>query len=300
MSAHAARAESRRRSAGVAERVAHPSQHRKAAPRPGVEGHRASAHPAVTTGLLLHGVDFSGAESGGAAKIRVVTRDLGDPRQPIALEGRFDRRGLVRVITQSAADGRDHLWRIDAPMGLPAEMLPELQQPADWRTVAQWMHGCASPRLWRSAVREHTRREPRRGCDSAMATPMSPLNLRVFKQTWTLICEVLLPLAEAGIRIEPVLPGTNARVAVCEGCPASVLAAKGWPKRGYKGAGAPTAVVRADIVRLLRGAGMEIPNSLAEEAIRDGEGDLLDAIILVSAPFQTVVPRIALVEGWVY
>ena len=34
-------------------------------------------------GLVIHGVDFSGADSGGAAKIRVVTRDMSDLRAPV-------------------------------------------------------------------------------------------------------------------------------------------------------------------------------------------------------------------------
>ena len=89
--------------------------------------------------------------------------------------------------------------------------------------VARWMQEQGSPRMWRTAVRGLTRREPRRACDAAMSTPMSPLNLRVFKQTWTFICEVLLPLAEEGVRIEPCVAGTSNAVVICEGCPASVL-----------------------------------------------------------------------------
>ena len=60
-------------------------------------------------GILLHGVDFSGADSGGAAKIRVVTRDLGAPGTAIASMGRLDRRALVRAVLASREDGRSHL-----------------------------------------------------------------------------------------------------------------------------------------------------------------------------------------------
>lgn len=253
-----------------------------------------------SSGIVLHGVDFSGAEAGGAAKIRAVTRDLASPSAPVASMGRMDRRGLVRAVLASAADGRDHLWRIDAPMGLPLAVLAEVGVAADWRASAEWMHSLGSPRLWRSAMRDTTRREPRRTCDAALSTPMSPLNLRVFKQTWTFMCEVLLPLADAGIAVAPSIEGRAGAPVVCEGCPASVLHAKGMPRRGYKGGGDPPRRVRAEIVQSLRKEGMSVPDSLADEAVRDEEGDLLDAMLLATPPFQSVVPAEARVEGWVY
>jgi hypothetical protein len=253
----------------------------------------------VVDGIVLHGVDFSGADSGGAAKIRVISRDLAVPRQPITSAGRIDRRGLVRAILASAEDGRDHLWRVDAPMSIPAEIAREFGVGPAWIDVARWMHSLGSPRLWRGEVRGLIRREPRRACDHAMATPMSPLNLRVFKQTWTFVCEVLLPLAEQGIRVEPCMPSAS-RVTVTEGCPASVLAAKGWPKRGYKGVGDPPRRVREELVRRLAQEGVAIPVPMGEEAIRDEEGDLLDAMLLVTPPFQSVVTAEAALEGWVH
>lgn len=254
---------------------------------------------ASSDGIVLHGVDFSGADSGGAAKIRVVTRDLGSPRQLVSSPGRLDRRALVRAIAASADDGRDHLWRVDAPMSIPAEIAREFGVGPAWIDVARWMQSLGSPRLWRGEVRGLTRREPRRTCDQAMATPMSPLNLRVFKQTWTFVCEVLLPLAEQGFRIEPCACGAN-RVVVTEGCPASVLAAKGWPKRGYKGGGDPPRRVREELLRRLAQEGLAVPVPMAEEAIRDEEGDLLDAMLLTLPPFQTVVTAEAAIEGWVH
>lgn len=259
-----------------------------------------SVDPAGTAGILLHGVDFSGADSGGAAKIRVVERELSSPRSAVVVRGQFDRTGLVRAIRASASDGRAHLWRVDAPSGLPLATLAECGLTGDWMAVAEWMRGLGSPRGWRKDVREHTRREPRRVCDAAAATPLAPMNLRVFKQTWTFMCEVLLPLAEAGVSVEPMRPVAGARTVVCEGCPASVLAARGWARRGYKGAGEPPARVRAETVRELRNNGMTIPPAVAEQAIADQEGDLLDALLLVTEPAHTVVPREAIIEGWVY
>lgn len=246
--------------------------------------------------LIIHGVDFSGAESGGAHKIRIATRH--GRTTPVQVE-RADRKGLLERIRASAADGRPHLWRIDAPMGLAMPTLEEAGV-SGWKGCADWMAGFAGARDWRSGLRTLTRQEPRRACDHELSTPMPPTNLRVFKQTWTFICEVLLPLAEEGVRIEPCVAGTSNAVVICEGCPASVLNARGWPKRGYKGAGEPPRALRAQLLRQLGEWGVVVPPAMAEEATRDEEGDLLDAIILATPPFAAVVPAVGRVEGWVY
>ena len=271
--------------------------------------------------MLLHGVDFSGADGGGLAKIRVVVRDLDRPGDPVRSEGRFDRRSLLRRILggegcaaaspQQAASGPGvepvEVWRIDAPFGLPLATMVEHDLPASapeaWVASARWMRDFGSPRAWRSGLRAVSRREPRRVCDEAFRTPMAPMNLRVFKQTWTLIGEVLLPLAEAGVRIEPVWRGDGGaapRVVVCEGCPASVLTSMGLAPRGYKGGGEPPRAKRSEILKRLGRGALRVPPALQSEAIADDEGDLLDAILLTCDPFQAVPPAEALVEGWVY
>lgn len=130
---------------------------------------------------------------------------------------------------------------------------------------------------------------------------MAPMNLRLFKQTWTLVCEVLLPLAEAGVRIEPVAASGDGRIVVAEGCPASVLQARGWPHRGYKGRGDPPRQRRAELLdRLVHEDGFEIAAAIAEQAITDEEGDVLDAILLVTDPLCGPPPAEAVREGWVY
>jgi len=261
-------------------------------------------------GLVLHGVDFSGADGGGAAKIRIAERDLA-ARSAVRVRGRLDRNGLRRAILESRDDGREHLWRIDAPFGLPlacfAESRPEglPEGELSWRQVAEWMSGFGTAREWRGAMRDSSRKEPKRACDREFRTPLAPMNLRVFKQTFTVITEILLPLADEGVAIEPVsMPAGGSRVRVCEGCPASILLRKEWPAKGYKGSGEPPRVRREEIIRLLRKDGLEIPSQFAVEAIHDEEGDLLDALILLTAPLGVPVPAelaaTAAVEAWVY
>lgn len=250
--------------------------------------------------MILHGVDFSGAGGGGGAKIRIVERDLASAG-PVVSRGRADRAGLLRQIRTSAGDGRLHVWRVDAPFALPVETLDACGVAREWLAMARWMLAFGSPRGWRHALREVSRREPRRECDRAERTPLAPMNLRVFKQTWTLVCEILLPLAEEGVRIEPVanLDG-RASLVVCEGCPASTLHRLGWPTRAYKGSGDPPRAVRAEIARRLREADVVASDALLREAIDDAEGDLLDALILLTPPLQLAPVAAARVEAWVF
>jgi hypothetical protein len=251
------------------------------------------------TPVLLHGVDFSGGADGGRGKIRVVRRDAGAGSAAIEVLGAMDRRELLDTILHGPSSA---LWRIDAPFGLPLETLEAHGLEASWIESARWMRGFGSPREWRTALRDRSRREPRRLCDRASSTPMAPMNLRVFKQTWSLVCEILLPLAEAGVRIEPVHAGDRGP-AVAEGCPASALRLREWPARGYKGRGEPPRAVRREIVARLaeewRGVAT-ISRSVADAAIEDEEGDLLDAMLLVADPWQGPVPACGCVEAWVY
>ncbi len=249
--------------------------------------------------VLLHGVDFSGGADGGRGKIRVVRREVGVRGASIEAIGAMSRRELLRAIEGA---GEPSLWRIDAPFGLPVETLEAHGLAASWIESARWMKAFGTPRAWRTALRDRSRREPRRMCDRASSTPMAPMNLRVFKQTWSLICEILLPLAEAGVRIEPV-HGDHRQTVVAEGCPASVLRLRGWPSRGYKGHGdAPREARRAilaDLAAEWRNA-VSIPAELGSAAIDDEEGDLLDAMLLVTDPWQGPVPACAGIEAWVY
>ncbi|HMN96419.1 MAG TPA: DUF429 domain-containing protein [Phycisphaerales bacterium] len=260
--------------------------------------------------IVLHGIDFSGGAN-PAGKIWVATRDA----ERTTLRRGFDHRAIVDLILASLSDGRRHLWRIDAPFGLAIETLAAHGLPngsgaegrfgAPWPAMARWMAEQGSARGWRGACRSVSRREPRRVADDAARTPMAPTNLRIFKQTWAAITQVLAPLVERGVVVAPFVPvgggGVHsAAVVVAEGCPASAMHLRGWPVRGYKGAGDPPAERRREIVAALRASGVPIPADAARRAIDDVEGDGVDALVLVLDPAPTVVPWQAPIEGWVY
>ena len=246
--------------------------------------------------FILHGVDFSGAKGGGGPKIVIATRDrTGD----IDIRRGATRQDLLNSIRDARDDGVRHLWRIDAPLSLPESVLESHGVEADWISMARWMHGFEDPREWRRALRAVDRKERKRTCDRAARAPLAPMNLRVFKQTWTAICELLLPLAEEGFHIAPMHP-TESSVIITEACPASVLFRMGESSRGYKGSEPVHAQRRGDLCGVLAEHGVPLSRRHAKLAEQDPQGDVLDAAILLLPPVHEPIPREALIEGWIW
>ncbi len=260
-----------------------------------------------------HGVDFSGGRRHDR-KVRIASLV---PGVNITVRGGVSRAGLVEAIARSAEDGRRHFWLLDAAFGLPVELLEIHGIEPRWTAAARWLASFSDAREWRSACRERSRKELRRLTDRIAHTPLSPANLRMFRQTWHCIVSVLLPLSDRpGFAIPPleIGPGgagaAEARVWVGEGCPSSSLRRANWPNRGYKGPTEANRAVRRDLVqRLQREEGIQVPPEVEAEALEDPEGDVLDALLLLPAarrfeqndPAEIAAkePR-ASVEGWVF
>lgn len=248
---------------------------------------------------VVHGVDFSGATKGGSG-IRIATRRPGTPLSELR---RVDRSGLRAEILLGLEEPGDrrHRWLIDAPFGIPAATLEACGVELDWRASVAWLASFQDPRDWRRAVRQVSRKEPKRVADRAAGTPLASMNLRVFKQTWTVMVEILDPLVEAGVRVEPLAGPRAAAVVVGEGCPASVLKRAGDSARGYKGRGEPPRARRVEIVeRIQRDWGLSLASDVAARCIDDEGGDDLDAVLLTLDAWQGPPPSIAQVEGWVW
>lgn len=248
------------------------------------------------TERIIHGVDFSGAQGGGGAKIVVATRqDTGE----ISLERGLDRNRLVSRIRETLTDGNQHLWRIDAPFSVPVTVFDAHELERDWLVLARWMRQFNDPRDWRRALRAVDRKEKKRLCDRSAHAPLAPMNLRVFKQTWTVVCEVLLPLVSDEIDL-PCLRPTDSSVSVVESCPASVLHRLGESSRGYKGKTDDNLARRKSLVRLLEDEGLDLSSSIRRRAVEDPEGDALDSLLLLLAPVSEVTPHEAGCEGWIW
>ena len=266
---------------------------------------------------IYHGLDFSGASNPRQKTWLSTWR----PGEAAATRNGFSRGALVRSLLELAADGATHHVLIDAPLALPVEHLRQLGVDRSWTQVLRWLQEFQSPRAWRSKTRKVSRLEPRRDVDVRARTPMSPLNIRVFKQTWHAMVSLVLPLLEHPESVA-VLPMTAAffepkrlrpqlvPVRIGEGCPASFLRSREWPHRGYKGPAPSCRERRAALLSHLQDdCAVEITPRTARLAVEDTEGDALDSLLLLPSAqrFAESDPHTILaghedaaIEGWVY
>ncbi|MCH2375410.1 MAG: DUF429 domain-containing protein [Planctomycetes bacterium] len=263
---------------------------------------------------VYHGVDFSGAKR-PRSKIWVSTWT---GRDPATTRNGFSHLDLVETIHRSSSDGRRHFWLIDAPFNLPLEQLETHGVELGWHATLDWLASFDDPRAWRRACRKVSRVEPRREIDRNAHTPFSPINLRMFKQSWHCMVSVVRPLAaESSVLVLPMglsenqaSPLVDVHVWVGESCPSSILRARGWKNTGYKGTNDANRSAREDLVARLQGVnGFDIVDDARRTAIEDPEGDALDSLILLLAgPGFAATDHEALlrederakVEGWVY
>lgn len=121
--------------------------------------------------------------------------------------------------------------------------------------------------------------DARRRCDMNAKTPFSPLNLRLYRQTFHGLRDVLAPLAQCGARVLPMQDAVPGAARLLEICPASLL------KReklylSYKGKSAAQWANRELIWNTLRERGPFAASAEIEKvALSDSEGDALDAVL---------------------
>jgi hypothetical protein len=262
------------------------------------------------------GIDFSGAEKAGHAiwiaeayvdGERVSIENCG-PAADLAGSGPERDRCLPALVAFIAAQ-RSAVIGCDFPFSLPEAMMPN----GSWRAFALGFgdrFSCAEDFL--AACRRHAKgREIRRLCDHESRVPFAAYNLRIYRQTYHGIRDVLAPLLRSSSAV--VLPMERPRPDrpwVVETCPASTLKHAGlYPS--YKGRGDAPRAARRQIVNGLVRRGLLAPlsRSLQHLAINNQGGDALDSMVAAAATgrahrtgtFRDIIPnRSELVEGRVY
>ncbi len=262
------------------------------------------------------GIDFSGAEKAGQAIWiaeahidweRVCIENC-SPAADLAGSGPERTRCLPALVAFIAGQ-RNAVIGCDFPFSLPEEMV----QDSSWRAFALGFgasFSCAEDFL-ADCRRRANGREIRRACDRESRVPFAAYNLRIYRQTYHGIRDVLAPLLRSGSAV--VLPMERPRPDrpwVIETCPASTLKRAGlYPS--YKGRGDAARAARRQIVNGLVRHGLLAPlsRSLRRLAIENQGGDALDSMVAAAATgrayragaFRDIIPnRCELVEGRVY
>jgi hypothetical protein len=262
------------------------------------------------------GIDFSGAEKAGHAiwiaeahieGERVRIENCG-PAADLAGSGPERARCLPALVAFIAGQ-RSAIIGCDFPFSLPEAVV----QDGTWRAFALGFgarFSCAEDFL-ADCRRRGDGREIRRLCDHESRVPFAAYNLRIYRQTYHGIRDVLAPLLRSGGAV--VLPMERPRpdrAWVIETCPASTLKHAGlYPS--YKGRGDAPRAARRRIVDgvVRRGLLAPLSPSLRRLAIENRGGDALDSMVAAAATgrayragaFRDIIPsRCEPVEGRVY
>jgi hypothetical protein len=229
------------------------------------------------------GVDFSGAADAGRklwlahGERRGDTLVLDDcrPAERLPGGGRGREEALAALRAFLLAQG-SCVVGLDAPFSLPR---PLLDAPSWEAFVAAFADRFPSAEVLRAVCRARCPREVKRATEAAARVPFAAWNVRLYRQTYHAIRDVLAPLVLTGKAV--ALPFQSPHPGVpwlLEVCPAATLKRWGW-YRPYKGRTLAHAAARVAILDRLVAAGVRLPDGVRQEALADPEGDALDALL---------------------
>lgn len=239
----------------------------------------AATHP------LIFGVDFSGAAEAGKkiwiasgreqAGQLLIEQCCRAAELPAGGRGRaVAYQGLRALI----AGQENAVFGIDVPFGIAAGFMGE----AAWR---EFLIAFPSTYLTADSFRAGCRinaegREARRVADHTPRTPFAPANLRLYRQTYHALADVLAPLVEGDqARVLPMQEPAVGKPVLVEICPALTVRALG-PFGPYKGRTPAHAAQRAAILARFYGAGLApLDAGAGQRVLNDSEGDALDSIV---------------------
>jgi len=257
------------------------------------------------------GIDFSGAASAG---------------KKIWLAAGFEEGGLLKVTACRRAEtlpgsGRDRetsfealkiylqqqvdtLIGLDFPFGIPQPLVKE----KDWESfVRAFTFRYNSPEQFREICYEKAGgKELKRATDHTCRAPFSPYNLRVYKQTYYGIRELLYPLIRSEkVSVLPMHEERGNKPRLIEICPASTLKEANL-YFGYKGREEEKQARRLAILSYLEKERNLVLDSteMRDMVARDPDGDALDSLVALAAGFGAKPGRPAgdewKVEGYTY
>jgi len=262
----------------------------------------------------VYGVDFSGARDAGQriwlarGSIEENSLEVLDLFQAESLPGSGRERGLShRALVSFIGEQEGGIFGLDFPFSLPQDLL----WGESWEEFALTFEKVyKSPEDFREGCRSAASgKESKRNTDSIARTPFSPYNLRLYRQTYFGIRDVLASLVrDDAACILPMQQPLEAKAWVLEICPASTLTREQLPT-SYKGRTPTRRTARITILQALeKRLQLRVATSvIRSNIVEDCGGDALDSVIAALATFRSFRNAFALDaafpyhrEGWVY
>ncbi len=243
----------------------------------------------------VFGIDFSGASDAGrkiwiaGGIIKEGLLQIQVCNQASEFPGANIKLGAcLGALRDFIAGEKDGVFGFDFPFGLPRELIKEkswedfvLHFPKNYTGPGEFISKCRKPAICR---------ELKRITDVESKAPFSPYNLRVYRQTYYGIRDVLHPLMYDHLAC--VLPMQNAlpdKPWLLEICPASTLKKLLQVKKlpSYKGTSDQHYKARGLILdEVMKTNLLSIPFMVRSKAKNDSGGDALDSIIAAYSTYH--------------
>jgi len=245
----------------------------------------------------VHGVDFSGAADAGK-RIWIASGVVSSgglrieqcrPARELPDSGRGRDQALAALRGFLGTQGSCAVG-LDFPFSIPAELI---QPPAkSWEVFARsFATAYPNPVVFRSRCRAAgAGRELRRVTDYQTRTPFSAYNLRLYRQTYFGIRDLLAPLvADGSVCVLPMQRPRPGRAWLLEICPASTLKRQDL-YRSYKGRSDRHRSARERIVQALEEteAVSFAATAVRSVVLKNAGGDALDSVVAAFATWRAL------------
>lgn len=242
----------------------------------------------------IYGVDFSGSKRAGkkiwfaSGIVQQGGLEIQSCRRISELtNGRSDRATCLRALRELIRSRPSSVWGCDFPFGLPQQLIEHerwtdfvLSFPTEYADEEEFSRKCRAISCGK---------ELKRRTDTETATPFSAYNLRLYRQTFFGIRDVLEPLVREDVAcVLPMQRADAGKPWILEVCPASTLKDAGINLR-YKGKTAPHRAARWELLDWLEHSGVSVTDdAVRSKALEDRDGDALDSIIASFAAWRNL------------
>ena len=261
------------------------------------------------TPMAIYGIDFSGALDAGRriwislAMIKDDALEIRDCFQGLALPNSGRKlHDCLKALVTFIASHRNSLFGIDFPFGIPQNSIERIGFDSWMEFIAVFSKQFSSPHEFQSKCKEvFGKREAKRTTDRESHTPFSPYNLRLFRQTYFGIKNILYPLLmNGGACVLPMQGIVHNKPLILEICPRSTLIKENIAGKKYKGKTREYRENRRHILTSLQEKNVIIPDdTLRRSILGDPGGDAVDSVLAAYTVWKALRnPTFPFPKGW--